>query len=265
MIPRAVMWVALAGAFLAPSGASGAEALVAVATNFAGAMTALESAFERDGAHRIRVATGSTGALYAQVTQGAPFDLLLAADRARPERLEAAGHAAPGSRRTYAIGRLVLWSADAARVTSDGVRTLHEATYRKLAIANPELAPYGRAARDMLQALELYEGLRKRIVMGENVGQAHALVATGNAELGLVALSQVMRPGPGGPGSRWDVPPDLHTPIRQDAVLLRHGAQNPAAAAFLRFLFGPGARDIIEAHGYRLPPADAPPVPGEPG
>ena len=265
MIHRAAAWVALAGGCFAPSGASGADALAAVATNFAGAMTALGSAFDRDGVHRIRVATGSTGALYAQITQGAPFDLLLAADRARPERLEAEGHAVPGSRRTYALGRLVLWSADPARVTSDGVQTLHESTYRKLAIANPELAPYGRAARDMLQALELYERLRKRIVMGENVGQAHALVATGNAELGLVALSQIMRPGPGGPGSRWHVPPDLHTPIRQDAVLLRHGAQNPAAAAFLRFLFGPRARDIIEAHGYRLPPAVAPPVPGEPG
>ncbi len=265
MIQRAAMWVALAGGFLAPSGASGAEALAAVATNFAGAMTSLESAFERDGAHRIRVATGSTGALHAQVTQGAPFDLLLAADRARPERLEAEGHATPGSRRTYAIGRLVLWSADPARVTSDGVQTLHESTYRKLAIANPELAPYGRAARDMLQALELYEGLRKRIVMGENVGQAHALVATRNAELGLVALSQVMRPGPGGPGSRWDVPPDLHTPIRQDAVLLHHGARNPAATAFLHFLFGPEARHIIEAHGYRLPAPSVPRAPEAPG
>ncbi len=240
---------------LAAAPAAAAEALVAVATNFAGAMAELEAAFERDGPHRIRVSTGATGTLYAQATHGAPYDILMAADRTRPERLEAVGLAVPGSRRTYAVGRLVLWSAEPDRVPGNGVDALRAGDFRRLAIANPELAPYGFAAREALRALRLYDALRDRIVMGENIGQAHAMVATGSAELGLVALSQLTAGGPASAGSRWAVPETLHAPIRQDLVLLRRGAGNAAARAFLAFLDTPDARRILVAAGYRVPSA----------
>jgi len=235
-----------------------AEALVAVAANFAGAMAQLEAAFEAGGQHRIRVSTGATGTLYAQATHGAPYDILMAADRARPERLEAVGIAVPGSRRTYAVGRLVLWSTEPDRVLGEGVDTLRAGDFRRLAIANPELAPYGSAARDVLRGLGLYEALRERIVMGENIGQAHAMVATGSAELGFVALSQLTGPDGERAGSRWPVPETLHAPIRQDLVLLHRGAGNAAARAFLDFLETAAARRILVAAGYRVSPAPPP-------
>lgn len=235
--------------------AAAAEALIAVATNFAGAMAELETAFESGSPHRIRVSTGATGTLYAQATHGAPYDILMAADRTRPERLEAIGLAVPGSRRTYAVGRLVLWSAEPDRVSREGVDTLRAGDFRRLAIANPELAPYGFAARAALRALGLYDVLQDRIVMGENVGQTHAMVATGNAEVGLVALSQLTGSRAATAGSRWAVPETLHAPIRQDLVLLRRGAGNAAARAFLDFLDTPAARRIVAAAGYGPPSA----------
>ncbi len=250
--------IALATLLLPAVPVAAAEALVAVAANFAGPVQALAAAFEGDGPHRIRISAGATGMLYAQATHGAPYDLFMAADRERPERLEALGLAVPGSRRTYAIGRLVLWSADPNRVAPGGVDTLRGGDFRRLAIANPELAPYGAAAREVLHATGLYAGLSSRIVMGENIGQAHALVATGNAELGLVALSQLVRPGAAPSGSRWEVPANLHAPIEQDLVLLRHGAGNAAARAFLDFLETDEARGIVVAHGYDVPPHPAP-------
>lgn len=235
-----------------------AEALVAVAANFAGAMAQLEAAFERGSGYRIRVSTGATGTLYAQATHGAPYDILMAADRARPERLESVGLAVRGSRRTYAVGRLVLWSAEPDRVSGEGADTLRAGDFRRLAIANPELAPYGFAARDVLRGLGLYGPLRDRIVMGENIGQAHTMVATGSAELGFVALSQLTGPNVERAGSRWRVPETFHAPIRQDLVLLRHGAGNAAARAFLDFLETPTAHRILVAAGYRVPPAPRP-------
>ena len=250
---RVVVLFASLSALAAPAAAE--DALVAVAANFAPAMEALVDAFERGGPHRLRVSTGATGTLYAQATHGAPYDILMAADAARPERLEAAGLAVPGSRRTYAVGRLVLWSAAPGRVAASGVETLRGGDFRKLAIANPALAPYGTAARETLRGLGLYEELRSRIVMGEHIGQTHALVATGNAELGFVALAQV---GAAGPGSRWLVPASWHGPIRQDLVLLRRGDGNAAARAFLDYLDGSRAREIIAAHGYGVPSRRAP-------
>ena len=226
------------------------DALVAVAANFAAAMASLKVAFEHGSPHRLRVSTGATGTLYAQATHGAPYDILMAADRTRPERLEAAGLTVPGSRRTYAVGRLLLWSPHPDRVAQDGVDTLRGGHFRKLAIANPDLAPYGAAARDAMRALGVYEGLKNRIVMGQHIGQAHALVATGNAELGFVALAQV---DDAVAGSRWEVPATLHAPIRQDLVLLRRAVRNAAAQAFLDFLVAPRARQIIAAHGYDAP------------
>ena len=213
-------------------------------------MERLESDFEKTGDHTLTVTTGSTGKLYAQIRNGAPFDILLAADQRRPRLLEEESRAVSRSRFTYAVGRLTLWSPDAKRVSVDGRKTLRAGAFRRLAIANPDLAPYGAAAREALTVLGHFDKFGGRIVRGENIGQAHALVATGNADLGFVALSYVLSPRNKQPGSRWDVPQALYTPIRQDAVLLKRGAENPAARAFLEFLKTDAARAVIEDSGY---------------
>lgn len=227
-----------------------AEALVAVATNFAEVMEALTPKFASASGYRVRVSSGSTGKLYAQIMNGAPFDLMLAADRRRPKLLEASPKGVAGSRFTYAIGRLALWSADQARLGSDGAAALRAGDYRHLAMANPKLAPYGLAAQQTLMALGLWGSLRDRVVLGENIGQAFSLVATGNAELGFVALSSLMSPLGRRGGSWWDVPANFYQPIRQDAVLLAHGADNAAARAFLDYVRSAEARKIIAAYGY---------------
>lgn len=231
-----------------------AEALVAVATNFAEVMTRLKSDFESAAPHTLRIATGSTGKLYAQIVAGAPFDVFLAADQDRPQRLEAGGQAVTGSRFTYATGTLVLWSADPERIGGNGAALLRAGQFRRLAIANPELAPYGLAARQTLEALGVWAQLAERIVMGENIGQAYGMVATGNAELGLLATSQLRAPGKALTGSAWEVPADLYEPIRQDAVLLTRAAHNEAALALLRYLKQEPARKVIREYGYARAP-----------
>ncbi len=240
----------LALAFV-PLELSADDALVAAAANFAEPLTRLERAFEASHPHRLRVAVGSTGKLYAQVLHGAPFDILLAADQERPMLLERAGLAVPGSRRTYAVGRLTLWSTNPKRIQGDVAELLEAGAFRRLAMANPALAPYGAAAREVLQGFGLYASLREKIVTAENIGQTYAMVATGNAEIGFVAASGIRETHE---GSRWEVPPDLHAPIRQDAVLLAHGADNPAARRFLQFLQGERARAIISGFGYGVDP-----------
>ena len=234
---------------LSSLGISAEEALVGAAANFAETLAAVEREFEATHPHRMRVAVGSTGKLYAQILHGAPFDILLAADQQRPILVEQGGLAVPGSRRTYAIGRLTLWSADPERIQGDVPALLASGSFRRLAMANPELAPYGAAARQVLQRFGLYAALRDKIVTAENIGQTYAMVATGNAEIGFVAASGQPDTGE---GSRWDVPPDLHAPIRQDAVLLARAANNIAARAFLDFLRGDRARTIISGFGYGL-------------
>lgn len=198
------------------------------------------------------VVAGSSGKLYAQIANGAPFDVFLSADQERPGRLEKEGLAVAGSRFTYATGRLTLWSAEPGRVGRDGAATLRRGEFRRLAIANPALAPYGAAAKQALEKLGLWDRFKDRIVMGETIGQAHAMVASGNAELGFVALSSVLSPRTETKGSRWDVPGDLHAPIRQDAVLLSRAAGNPAARGFLAFLRSEKARGLIESFGYSI-------------
>jgi len=236
-------------ALLAPA-VQADEALLAVAANFTEVAQRLAQAFGQQGDTQVTVTSGSTGKLYAQIMHGAPFDLLLAADEKRPRLLEANGRAVPGSFRVYAEGKLALWSADPARIRGDAASALRGASFRRLAIANPELAPYGLAAKQTLTALGLWDEVAARIVMGENIGQTHALVATGNAELGFVALSYVLSPANGERGSYWEVPGTLHAPIRQALVLLRHGEENRAARAFLGFLESDAARSIIESYGY---------------
>jgi molybdate transport system substrate-binding protein len=238
--------VVLAG----PQRAATETALVAVAANFAEAAEALAGAFGETSGHDLRITTGSTGKLYAQIREGAPFDVMLSADAATPARLIDEGHAVAGTSFTYAIGRLTLWSGDPARIGTDGPAALADPALRFVALANPALAPYGVAARETLQSLGLWDALQPKIVMGQNVGQTHSLVATGAAELGFVALSAVLSPRAQIGGSRWDVPQDLFAPIRQDAVLLNPGADNAAARDFLAYLRTSGAAEVIAAFGY---------------
>ena len=224
-------------------------ALIAVATNFSEVMDTLKSGFEATNDHKLTVVTGSTGKLYAQIVNGAPFDVLLAADQARPERLVTDGLAS--DRFTFATGQLVLWSIDPERISEDGFGSLTQ-NYRRLAIANPALAPYGAAALEALTSLGLNDRLQERIVMGENIGQTHALVASGNAELGIVALAYVASPRNKGRGSFWRIPSDLHSPIHQDAVLMTSAQNNLAATDFLRYLHSDAAKETIRNHGYEV-------------
>jgi molybdate transport system substrate-binding protein len=243
-------------ALLGCGNAAAGEATIAVAANFAEVAQELKTDFERRTDDELNLTIGSTGMLYAQIKNGAPFDAMLAADQRRPRLLEEQGDAASGSRFTYAIGRLTLWSPREGVVSEDGKQTLRTARFHKLAIANPELAPYGGAARDTLKALGLYDALRAKIVMGANIGQAFAMVSTGNADLGFVALSYVLSPRNEHPGSRWDVPQALYEPIRQDAILTRRGSDNSAAKAFLAYLRSVPAVEVIEHFGYRVERAD---------
>jgi molybdate transport system substrate-binding protein len=227
--------------------AQAAETNVAVAANFTDAAKEIAAAFKAKTGHQAVLIFGSSGQLYTQITQDAPFQIMLSADDERPKKLVADGLAVADSRFTYAIGRLVLWSKTKDYVK--GEETLKAGAFAKLAIANPAAAPYGAAAVETLQALKLYEPLQPKIVQGNNIAQTFQFIDTGNAELGFVALAQLA----GEPaGSRWVVPQSLYTPIRQDAVLLKKGAGNEAAAAFLAFLKGPEARAIIEKFGYGI-------------
>ncbi|MGB8811744.1 MAG: molybdate ABC transporter substrate-binding protein [Paracoccaceae bacterium] len=220
------------------------EVLVAVAANYAGAFEVVSDAFTDATGHQVVVTTGATGKLFAQISQGAPFDVMLAADEAVPARIEAEGLGVAGSRFTYAIGGLSLWSADVGRALDDPKAALAAADVMFVAIANPELAPYGVAAREAMQAMGVWEAVQPKIVMGENVGQTFAMVQTGAAQIGFVATSAVVGQ------VRWDVPQEMFTPIRQQAVLLNAGAENAAAVALMAFLRTDAARAIAGAHGY---------------
>lgn len=224
-----------------------ADVLVAVASNFTAPAQAIAAAFEQQTGQRVRLAFGASGKLTAQIVQGAPFEIFLSADQAKPELLVAQGQAVAASRFTYAMGKLVLWTVQ------DGVDPYQQLTQNysaRLALADPRLAPYGVAAQQTLSSLNLLESTRRQWVMGENISQTWQFVATGNAPLGLVALSQVMENGQIMRGSGWVVPQALYQPIHQDAVLLKKGAQNPAAQAFLRYLQQPQAQAIMQRFGY---------------
>lgn len=232
-----------------PAPALAAEVLVAVAANVAPLLDRIAAGFTAATGHTVRSSAGATGKFHAQIVAGAPFHVLMAADAATPARLVAEGHAVPGSAFTYAVGSLALWSTDPGRVDAQGAVLARPGPLR-LAIANPKLAPYGAAALQVLAARGVAEAWSPRLVTGESVGQAFQFVATGNAELGFVALSQLMQPGQAPRGSMWRVPPALHAPIRQDAVLLKAGERNPAARAFLDHLRSPAVRALLREHGY---------------
>ncbi|MGQ0654024.1 MAG: molybdate ABC transporter substrate-binding protein [Betaproteobacteria bacterium] len=235
--------------FLIASASRADDVHVAVAANFAAPLQALGEAFTRQSGHRVQASAGSTGKFYAQIRNGAPFDVLLSADDETPRRLEEEKAAVAGTRFTYALGRLVLWSAVESLVDDRG-EVLRTARFRKLAVANPRLAPYGAAAQQAMTKLGVWGALQGRLVQGENIAQTFQFVASGNADLGFVALAQLAGERK---GSRWLVPAELHAPIRQDAVLLARAASNQAARALLDYLRGAAARERIRAYGYELP------------
>jgi molybdate transport system substrate-binding protein len=242
---RVAATVIAAIAIAAPGVAHAADTNVAVAANFTEPAKEIAQLFEGKTGHKAILSFGSTGQFYTQITQAAPFQVFLSADQSTPKKLVTDGLAVDASLFTYALGKLVLFSKSADLVT-DG-QTLRAAKFNKIAIANPTLASYGAAAVETMKALGVYENVSSKIVQGSNITQTFQFVETGNAELGFVALSQVIeRPG----GSRWIVTANLYTPIRQDAVLLKIGSGNPAAQAFLAFLQGPEATAVIEKFGY---------------
>lgn len=239
-------WLAVTLALACDASSSWAgEARLAVAANFTEAAKEIADLFEQTTGHRAVFSFGSTGLLYTQITQQAPFEAFLAADRERPRKAVDEGFAVADSLFTYATGKLVLFSKDTARVT--GPNALKEAGFAKIAIANPLTAPYGAAAVEAMKALGVYDVLQPKIVQGTNIAQTYQFVETGNAEVGFVALSQVVRHEE---GSRWLVPEDLYSPIAQDAVLLKQGEDSEAALAFMAFLRGPEAHAVKEKYGY---------------
>lgn len=240
--------VAVAASAVCAGVAQAGDTKIAVAANFTQAAKEIGEAFEKETGHHAIFSFGSTGQLYAQISQGAPFEVFLAADQERPRKAVEEGLAIADSLFTYAGGRIVLYSADKELV--HGEETLSAGDFDKIAIANPATAPYGAAAIDAMKALRVYKALTSKIVQGGNIAQTYQFVATGNAELGFVALSQIAAHDK---GSRWIVPEKLYTPIAQDAVLLRNGEENEAAEAFVAFLKGAKARAIIEDYGYGAP------------
>lgn len=226
-----------------------AEVQVAVAANFAGAMKALAADFEKATGHKAVLASGATGKFYAQIRSGAPFDVFLAADDETPARLDKEGAAVPGSRFTYATGKLVLWSAKPDLVDARG-EVLQNGRFAHIALAAPKLAPYGSAAVETMTRLGVLARLAPKFVQGESIGQTFGFVSSGNAELGFVALSQVWEKGKLKSGSAWIVPAELHAPLRQDAVLLVRGKDNAAAVALMAFLKSDTAKAVIRSFGY---------------
>lgn len=227
------------------------EVQVAVAANFTAPIQAIAADFEKDTGHKLVAAYGATGQFYTQIKNGAPFEVFLSADDTTAEKLEKEGDSVRGSRFTYAIGTLALWSAKEGYVDAKG-DVLKKNEYQHLSIANPKAAPYGLAATQVLEKLKLTEATKAKIVEGQNITQAYQFVSTGNAELGFVALSQIYKDGKVSSGSAWIVPASLHDPIKQDAVILNKGKDSAAAKALVEYLKGPKAAAVIKSYGYQL-------------
>jgi molybdate transport system substrate-binding protein len=246
---RIIVWLAV---FLGLSfNGQAAEVSVAVAANFTAPMQKIAQDFEQVTGHKAILSFGSTGNFYAQIRNGAPFQVLLAADDETPIKIEKEGLGVAGSRFTYAIGKLVLWSKQPGLVDDKG-EILRRGAFPRIAIANPKLAPYGAAAMETMGKLGVLSDLQPKFVQGENIAQTYQFIATENAQLGFVALSQVLADGKISQGSAWIVPASLHMPIQQDAILLTKGSENPAAVALMRFLRSDRAQVLIRSYGYAL-------------
>ncbi|MBP6646039.1 MAG: molybdate ABC transporter substrate-binding protein [Burkholderiaceae bacterium] len=240
----------LASLFLVAVPVHADEISVAVAANFTAPMKLIAAEFERDSGHKLVTSFGSTGKFYAQIKNGAPFEVLLTADDETPDKLMKEGAAVSGSAFTYAIGKLVLWSAKPGLVDGAGA-VLKRGDFAHLSLAEPKLAPYGAAGVEAMKALRVYEAIQPKIVTAENITQAYQFISSGNAELGFVALSQVLKDGKID-GSSWLVPANLYSPIRQDAVILEKGRGKPAVDALMKYIRGDKAKAIIKSFGYEL-------------
>ena len=227
-------------------------AMVAVAANFSAPMQQIAALFQKETGHRIKLSFGASGGIYAQIKNGAPFDLFLSADQLTPQKLEAEGLGVPNSRFTYATGQLVLWSKQEGLVDAKG-HVLQNKSIQRIALANPKLAPYGAAAMETMTNLGLLKELQSKLVQGDNIAQTYQFVSTQNAQIGFVALSQVFANGNITSGSAWIVPGNLHQPIQQDVILLRKGQDNKAATALLLYLKGEQAKKIMKSFGYLSP------------
>ena len=243
-----IRFITVFGIFFSSS-ANAAEVLVAVAANFTAPMQKIATLFEKDTGHKARLSFGATGAFYAQIKNGGPFQVLLSADDETPNKLEQEGLGVPGTRFTYATGRLVLWSRQAGLVDDKG-QVLRSDKFQRLAVANPKLAPYGAAAIETINKLGLMPALQPKFVQGDNIAQTFQFVNTENAQLGFVALSQVYAEGKLTQGSAWVVPSSFHTPIQQDAVMLLAGKNNPAAVALMAYLKSEKTKAMIQSFGY---------------
>ena len=242
--------VLLAFFLLHVSDALAKELRIAVASNFLLPLKALSKNFKESTGHKVVVISGSTGKLYAQIKQGAPFDILLAADSIRPELLEKEGIGVPGSRFTYAVGRLVLWSKFSKLPLKNDLQVLNHKNFRYLAIANPKTAPYGKAAEQVLRKKGFWEQIQNRLVRGENISQTFQFVMTGNADIGFIALSQLKKNH--GRGFSWIIPQEWHDPIRQQGILLKRAKTNKAARQFLNFIKSNRIQKRIQSYGYSL-------------
>ena len=229
------------------------EIQAAVATNFHNAFREIVVQFERKTGHKVLIISGSTGKLYAQIVNGAPFELFLAADGRRPGLLEKESKAVPGTRFTYALGKITLWSPNPDAISGNGESILRKKNFAHIAMTNPITAPYGQAALQTLKKIDLWEEIQPLVVQGENVGQTFQFVSSQNAELGFVALSQVLDPKNHKKGSRWDIPDELYDPIEQDVIILEKGKNNPGARALWNFLRDESVKRIINKYGYGLP------------
>lgn len=236
--------------FLSASAAQAEQVFVAVAANFSAPMKAIAADFEQKTGHQLRVIYGSSGKLFAQIVHGAPYQLFLSADTAKPRKLIDQQLAEADTRFTYALGTLVLWTAD-EKVAELTAQTLGKNSFRHLALANDRLAPYGQAARETLEKLGVWSSVKSKLVTGENIAQVYQFVSTGNADYGFIALSQVIDDGQIAKGAGWVVPQSYHQPIRQDAVLLKKGAQSEAARALLDFIQSQPVVDLIKRYGYQ--------------
>ncbi len=231
--------------------AQAGEVRIAVAANFTAPAQKIAEQFRADTGHVVKLSFGGTGKFHSQIKAGAPFDVLLAADDETPGKLAAEGLADPASRVTYAQGKLLLWSRQPGLVDAKG--QVLQGNFRKLAIANPKLAPYGLAARETLEGLGLWSGVQGRIIMGESITQTLQFADTGNADLAFIALSQTFKDGKPLVGSQWMPPAHLYKPIRQDAILLAKPQDKAAAEAFLRYLKSAKAGAVIKSFGYDMP------------
>jgi molybdate transport system substrate-binding protein len=250
MLSGKYMLVILATLLALPAGAE--QLTIAVASNFLQPARALAEKFEAESGQPVRVTTASTGKLYAQIANGAPFDVLFAADKVRPLLLEESGLGVKGTRFTYAVGRLVLWSGDSAMSGANCEHALASLGKRRLAIANPVTAPYGEAAKEYLQAAGFWQEVQPRLVYGENIAQTLHFVVSGGANFGLIARSQAIDKRLPDATCSQLIPQEMHAPLEQQAILLRRGEKNSTAAEFLAFVAGPVGRQTIEEHGYSV-------------